>query len=125
MLAAALSQHQRKAVRVLSFQPGNPQEQRVCRQAAARVPGGAEVMPVRSIAELTVAVAGASFVLTQRYHGAVLALALGIPFQVASQQPTDKLAALAESRANNWPLLLTAGDKLLEDSFDICKILKL
>lgn len=80
-------------VRILSLQPDDPEEQAVCARLAQAT--HAAVVPVRTIDDLAHAVSGASFVLTQRYHGAIAALALGVAFEVVPQGEGDKLAAAA------------------------------
>ena len=55
---------------------------------------GVRVQEPRSLVELSAAVSSASFLLTQRYHAGIVALALGVPFDAVPQVPGDKLDAL-------------------------------
>lgn len=48
----------------------------------------------KSFLELCEAVSSASFLLTQRYHAGIVALALGVPFETVPQVAGDKLDAL-------------------------------
>jgi polysaccharide pyruvyl transferase WcaK-like protein len=80
------------SVRILSFQPDDPAEAAYVRALAADV-GGA-VAPVRSIAELQNGLRDAGEVVTERYHGAIAALALGIPMRIVAQREGDKLDVL-------------------------------
>lgn len=52
------------------------------------------VVEPASFRELCEAVSSASFLLTQRYHAGIAALALGVPFETVPQVPGDKLDAL-------------------------------
>ncbi|MDO8648972.1 MAG: polysaccharide pyruvyl transferase family protein [Candidatus Peregrinibacteria bacterium] len=51
---------------------------------------------VVSLSDLHREVAVGSFVLTERYHGGIAALALGIPFEAIPQAPGDKLDSLSK-----------------------------
>ena len=55
---------------------------------------GVRVQEPRSLFELSTAISSASFLLTQRYHAGIVALALGVPFEAVPQVPGDKLDAL-------------------------------
>lgn len=52
------------------------------------------VVEPKSFSELCEAVSSASFLLTQRYHAGIVALALGVPFEAVPQIAGDKLDAL-------------------------------
>ncbi len=69
-----------KEVRVYSLQPGD----------------GWEAEHVRSLRELSSQLEG-ECVITQRYHGAIAAIAAGIPFIAIRQREGDKLDALAQA----------------------------
>ncbi len=68
-----------------------------------------ESKDIHSLAALASEVAGASLVLTQRYHGAVAALALGIPFRTVPLRSGDKLAAISSMSAQQCTLLVERG----------------
>ena len=81
-------------VRILSLHAESEGEQELCRHY-----GGVLKVPVGSLHSLTEAwrfLADASLVLTERYHGALAALACGTPFIALRQETGDKLDALAK-----------------------------
>ncbi len=87
------------AVRIVSLEDGHPEEQARCREleVVVREQGlPVSVFPLRSLSEVPAAFSGASLVLTQRYHGAIIALGLGLPFQGVRQAAGDKIEALAQ-----------------------------
>lgn len=86
------------AVRILSLQPESADEQRTCAQLA-RATGGM-VVPIRSLDDLGSEVCAATFVLAQRYHGALAALALGRDFAVVPQREGDKLSVLRDLKGH-------------------------
>jgi len=99
-------------VQILSLQPENLEEQAVCAKLAERTKG--TVISVRTLEDLAHRVRSASLVLTQRYHGAVAALALDVPFEVVSQGAGDKLAALIQHSApEEWRSLAENGQEAL------------
>lgn len=102
-----------KEVRILSFQPDDPQEYSLCMRLAGET---GVVVPVRTIGDLRGELSAASFVLTQRYHGAVGALALGVPFEVVPQGEGDKLAGLAGMLKGDAVALAAAGEGALRSA---------
>ena len=81
-------------VRILSLHAESEEEQELCRHY-----GSVLKVPVSSLHSLTGAwrfLADASLVLTERYHGALAALACDTPFIALRQETGDKLDALAE-----------------------------
>jgi polysaccharide pyruvyl transferase WcaK-like protein len=78
------------SARILSFEPDNPMEHTLC-QKLHTVLNNSTLIAVRGIHDLASAFSGAGLVLTHRYHGAIIALALGIPFEAVFQKPGDKL----------------------------------
>lgn len=83
-------------VRILSLKPDDRKEESYCRDLQESVTVASSVIGVRTINDLSSAVAGGSFVLTQRFHGAIVALALGKEIEVIPQGKSDKLDVLAE-----------------------------
>lgn len=110
---ALVRTQQGDAVCVLSLQPEAAGEKRTCAQLARAVRG--TVVPIRSLADLSLEVAAASFVLAQRYHGALAALALGTDFDVVPQREGDKLSALRDLRGREEECvrLVQAGEDAL------------
>ena len=92
-------------VRILSMQPDDPEECALCAQLTAYA-AHVRVVPVRLLSELAAHIAAASFVLTQRYHGALAALALGKEFEVLAQEEGDKLSQI--------PVLQWDGSRCLQ-----------
>lgn len=83
-------------VQILLMQPQSSEEQAVA-EALRRVLGeGAVVVPVMTLNELMKAVSTSSLVLTQRFHGALAALAAGVPVQIIAQGQGDKLSELKQ-----------------------------
>lgn len=56
--------------------------------------GEVRVLEPTTLIELCQTMSGVSFLLTQRYHAGLVALALGVPFEAVPQAPGDKLDAL-------------------------------
>lgn len=100
-----------QAITILSFQPDDPEEQTVTQEIASAV--GGSVIPIRALGDAVRFISGASFVLTQRYHGAIVAQALGIPFEAAAQEEGDKLAALIPENAQECSVRAQAGEEAL------------
>ncbi|OGJ54990.1 hypothetical protein A3D11_02505 [Candidatus Peribacteria bacterium RIFCSPHIGHO2_02_FULL_49_16] len=74
------------------------------------------VFCVDSLDDLSRRIEESSFVFAQRYHGALVALALGVPFSVLPQSTGDKLEALIrEQRVGREEVLrrIERGEKLL------------
>ncbi|TSC57277.1 MAG: polysaccharide pyruvyl transferase CsaB [Candidatus Peregrinibacteria bacterium Greene0416_19] len=93
-----------ETLRILSMEPENEAEASVCRSLAAAL--GAEVTAITTLTALAEAVSGSSLVLSQRYHGALAALASGIPVEVVPQGVGDKMAELQELKPEDAPRLL-------------------
>ena len=73
---------------ILSLKPDDPEEQKVCESLDGKI------VPIRKLSDLESEIKKASFVLSQRYHGALVALALGKEFEVVEQEVGDKLSQL-------------------------------
>lgn len=100
------------AVKILSFKPGE-----TFPLPAGEAAGEGHIIPITSISALTSILTSASFVLTQRYHGAIAALAAGIPFETVSQGKGDKLASLSPQKDRQGLFRRVAdGEAALRDS---------
>lgn len=79
---------------ILSLKPDDPGEQKYCLslQSVDQIPS--TVVRIRTLRELVTEVARGSFVLSQRYHGAIAALALGLETDLIPQAEGDKLDLL-------------------------------
>ena len=58
-----------------------------------------------------------SGILTQRYHGALAGLALGLAVDIIPQRPNDKLAALSIENRSEWLTRIDAGEAVLREAF--------
>lgn len=79
---------------VVLMQPDDPQEMQVANDIKKQIGEGATIVSVRSLTVLASCVAQSELVLSERYHGALAALALGVPVQIVSQSAGDKLSTL-------------------------------
>lgn len=91
---------------ILSLQP--ELEDEVCRRLAEIAPDRTTVRKLATLGQLGVAVSEASFVLTERYHGAVAAIAAGVPVRIEPVAVADKLWDLRRSLEEE------GGEALLE-----------
>lgn len=78
----------------VSMQPNNIQEQRYMLALQKQLQTPLQFEAVHTILELASAVANCSFVVSQRYHGALVAVALGRELQVVPQQVGDKISEI-------------------------------
>jgi polysaccharide pyruvyl transferase WcaK-like protein len=102
------------SVMILSLHPDAEDDCSVCRSIAASIPG-ASIREIRSLDALVSAIAGSSFVLSARYHGALAALALGIPYEAVPQGEGDKLASLRSiSSPDALRIAALEGEKALK-----------
>lgn len=104
------------SVRILSFQPDNAAERKICRALQVYLPE-ADLLEVRTAEEARSALAGTGIVLTARYHGAVAALALGVPFETVAQAREDKLSTLPASEVRqSLRALVERGEAALREA---------
>lgn len=85
---------QPEEIRILSMQPEDAGEWKVCERLRDGLRSEASVHPVRSIHDLTRELLKCSSAVTERYHGALAAAAMGIPVEIVSQGLGDKLDEL-------------------------------
>ena len=85
-----------ESIVILTLKPDDAREQEVCRGLVTALDGQATIVPVRSLSVLLVEVGRASSVLSQRYHGALAALALGKELTVVPQGEGDKMEELTK-----------------------------
>lgn len=110
-----------KPVRILLMQP-DAAERQVASVIAKLCKGQATIIEILSVTQLLDEVAGASDVLSQRYHGALAALAMRIPVDVVPQGAGDKMAILKSDFLRNpglreqWLGSIEAGKVALRDS---------
>ncbi len=89
-----LDGHKPDEVRIISLQHDHPQECKLCEALPEHLGMPCTCRAVHTLQELADALVGVSFVLTERYHGGIAAIGLGIPFGMVVQSPEDKLSAL-------------------------------
>ena len=81
-------------VRIISLQHDHPRECKLCDELPEQLGMPCTCRAVHTLQELADALTGVSYVLTERYHGGIAAIGLGIPFGMVVQSPEDKLSAL-------------------------------
>ena len=108
-IAELLKRNTFDRVVILSLQPDDPAEAAYCLTLAWEL--AATIQPIRTVDQLSRAVAGCSLLLTERYHGAVAALALGVPFATVSQGEGDKLDAIAAVDATSAAERVAVGER--------------
>lgn len=79
-------------IRILLMQP--ERERGVGERIAAMAQGKATIVGIRSVDQLCAEIAAASDIVAQRYHGALAALAMGVPVTIVEQARGDKLEGL-------------------------------
>ncbi len=82
------------AMRILSMQPDDVDEKACCERLLHSLGDRGEIVPVRTLTELMTSVSDASLVVTERFHGALAALAAEIPVRIIPQAKRDKLSEL-------------------------------
>lgn len=93
-IQSALRQFPSHPVKIVSMQPDDVEEKKVCAQIHDAVPGLVGLAAVRTLDELSSALEGAAVVVSGRYHGALAALALHLPLIIIPQASGDKLSSL-------------------------------
>lgn len=115
---AALAQDKWDRVTILLMEP------EADRAAAGKLKlllPAAQTVDIRSVRQLLDEVSAASFVVCQRFHGALAALALGRAFDVVPQGAGDKMATLKEAAADPvrraaWLELVRTGAEALRNA---------
>ena len=99
-------------VLILSLQPDRACEKAVCKKVQEHIPS-AQILSVHSLNELSRIIESASFVFSERYHGALAALVHGIHFETVSQTQGDKFDALRILSKTQAIKLVQDGDNAL------------
>lgn len=111
-------------IEVLSLHPDDNEEQKTLRHLLVSLDLPPSVLKnVRTLVALEHHVQRASFVLTQRFHGAVAAVAAGVPMEVMGQKEGDKLweiARLAQDPDGRGRMLagVETGRQALKDALE-------
>jgi len=111
-----LTQHYRD-VRILLMQP-DATERRAGERLRALTGGKADVIELTSVTQFLDEISSAHTVVTQRYHGALAALAMQIPVEIVPQAAGDKMDTLARAgnRTDEWLRAINTGAHALRDA---------
>lgn len=90
----AEKQHPQAPIRVLLLQSSDAREREIARKLLREFESRVTVQPVHSIHELATEVSTAVLVVSERYHGAIAALGLGVPLTIVYRAKGDKLDEL-------------------------------
>lgn len=93
-VSAAVARNTPETVRIMSLQPDSMKEQLICDELRTMIGSCSSVHDVRTLSELTELLRGCGHVITERYHGALAAIALGLPVEIIPQCEGDKLDGL-------------------------------
>jgi polysaccharide pyruvyl transferase WcaK-like protein len=112
-----------KRVSILSLRSSSKTEQQYCKRLEQELNIPCTISTVPSLSALGTAVSEGSFVLTERYHGAIAALALGLELEIITQGTQDKLDALktliqdtsAHGRSEKLLSLVRSGEQSLRE----------
>lgn len=96
-------------VRIFSFLQQGDKESIASIESALGSSIPVDIVVLQSMMQLPTALQHAAFILTQRYHGAIAALALGIPFKTVPLHAGDKLEAVSSIDANDARSLVETG----------------
>lgn len=94
MLQDLLQKQVWEGVTILSMQPGDHREQKYCLEVAESLGNLARYVETLTVSSLVQEVSKGSAVLTERFHGGIVALALEKELHVVSQKEGDKLSTL-------------------------------
>lgn len=83
-------------VQILLLQPDDAGELGIARRLERELGLPATIVPVRTLQDLLQGVAGSTMVLSERFHGALAALACGIELDIIAQGAGDKLSTLRD-----------------------------
>jgi polysaccharide pyruvyl transferase WcaK-like protein len=101
---------------ILSLQPNSIEEQQSIEEIQKDILAiPTTVVPIRTYVDLAQQMNMATQVVTQRYHGAIAALAMGVPVRIVPQKEGDKLASLIGVRGEEVEGLIEEGEKALRE----------
>ena len=116
----ALVRERFDSIRILLLQPDNEAEVSYARTLQSELSIPTTTISIRSIDAMAESLSDARFVLAERYHGALAALALGIPVEIITQAERDKLDALKDYVKKDPAelcALVVVGEDALRDAF--------
>ncbi|MCF7844499.1 MAG: polysaccharide pyruvyl transferase family protein [Kiritimatiellales bacterium] len=105
------------ALRILSLQSEDIGEQKMCERIKEICGRDIEVHSVNTLRDLSNEIAQGSMVISQRYHGALAAIALGKNYEVVEQQEGDKLASVRGENQEDLLRLVSEGAEALRNAF--------
>lgn len=126
----AVAQEGWEEIRVLLMQADDPRERAIAARVASMTDGRATVVVPASTQDLMDRMAASSFVVAERFHGALAALAAGTPMHVCSQGEGDKLSTLRRFTGEHpedtagLTALIAAGEAGLRQAMDACTRMK-
>lgn len=105
-------------VHCVTMQPDSQEEQSVLKNISAHVAGCAATRNATTLDSLMESLHDASFVLTQRYHGALAALAMRIPMEIVPQGKGDKLSTLIGADPEALSRAVRTGEDALRSALE-------
>ncbi len=107
---------------IVLLQPDDHKEKQYATTLRDRLSTGVDIVEVRTLDELQESISESTFIVTQRFHGAIAALAMGIPVRIVTQGAGDKLSSLqpfAEdpSKVGDLHRLVQGGETALQKAF--------
>ncbi|MBU0458007.1 polysaccharide pyruvyl transferase family protein [Patescibacteria group bacterium] len=108
-----IKQRGRDQIRFLSLNPASGKELELCTRMSMSLGMETEIIPIKTLGELIAEISKGKTVLTQRYHGALVAIALGKEVQIVMQGEGDKLSALKNIDRSKILELYTRGEEAL------------
>lgn len=108
-------------VHILLMQPDNIQEQQCGYTLQQNIGNRAHIVPIHTLDALLEEVSSSAFAITQRFHGALAALAMGIPVKILPQGAGDKLSSLLPYSEGRQPTadlstLVLRGERELREA---------
>jgi hypothetical protein len=105
------------------MQPDDPSEQAWANAFSAMIGLPVERVPTVTLKDLMRAVAGSRLVITERFHGALAALAAGVPVEIVPQGTGDKLHELQQNIAAGFDVhaalnRIAEGEQLLRSQLE-------
>lgn len=100
-------------IRVISMQTDNKSEIEYCQSLIDTAGKNAILVKVTSVDELLHNMSDSGLVISERYHGALAALAIGKHVEIIAQSSGDKLSSLEIDAQQDWDDCLQKGEKLL------------
>lgn len=119
MQNALRSQHYDE-VRVLSMKPDDAQEREFIEKLKSSCTARVSVHATNTLSDIIDGLSDADSVISERYHGAIAAIALGKALSIVSQGNGDKLSALREADPPEELLrLVLLGENTLKDALSL------